>query len=69
MLMMSVNRLTGRQSIAWQLDLFHNYDAVLICTDHDCVDFNAIVDNAALVVDTRNATKSIKHGREKIVLA
>jgi len=61
--------LAGRQTIAWQPDQFHVYDAVLICTDHDCIDFNAIVDHAALVVDTRNATKSIEHGREKIVLA
>ena len=61
--------LAGRQSVVWQPDQFYDYDAVLICTDHDCIDFKAIVEHAALVVDTRNATKSIEHGREKVVLA
>jgi len=27
---------------------------VLICTDHDKVDYEAVVDHAQLVVDTRN---------------
>jgi UDP-N-acetyl-D-glucosamine dehydrogenase len=61
--------LAGRQSIFWQPDEFDSYDAVLICTDHDCIDFNVIVENATLVIDTRNATKTISTGREKIVLA
>jgi UDP-N-acetyl-D-glucosamine dehydrogenase len=31
-----------------------NYDAVLIATDHDAVDYASLVANARLVVDTRN---------------
>ena len=31
------------------------YDAVLIATDHDAVDYHALVAAAQLVVDTRNA--------------
>ena len=31
------------------------YDAVLIATDHDAVDYKALVSAAKLVVDTRNA--------------
>jgi UDP-N-acetyl-D-glucosamine dehydrogenase len=31
------------------------YDAVLIATDHDAVDYATIADSAPLVVDTRNA--------------
>ncbi len=42
------------------------YDAVLISTDHSSYDYQFIVDNAKLVVDTRNATKSVKRGRQKI---
>ncbi len=44
-------------------------DAVLILTDHDAFDYERIVRNAAIVIDTRNATKGVTSGREKIVLA
>jgi UDP-N-acetyl-D-glucosamine dehydrogenase len=44
-------------------------DAVLILTDHDKVDYEKVVKNARLVIDTRNATKNVRRGREKIVLA
>jgi len=44
-------------------------DAVLIVTDHTAVDYAAVVEHAPLVVDTRNATKGVKAGREKIVKA
>lgn len=42
-------------------------DCVLIITDHSTFDYEFIVANAQLVVDTRNATKNVKNGREKIV--
>ena len=35
------------------------YDCVLIVTDHSCYDYAAIVTEAQLVVDTRNATRGI----------
>jgi UDP-N-acetyl-D-glucosamine dehydrogenase len=41
-------------------------DCVLIATDHSAYDFQFIVNNSALVVDTRNATKGVAEGREKI---
>jgi len=44
-------------------------DAVLIVTDHSSIDYAALVKNAALVIDTRNATKNVTAGREKIVKA
>jgi len=44
-------------------------DAVLILTDHDAVDYDELVRHASLVIDTRNATRNIRHGRGKIVLA
>jgi UDP-N-acetyl-D-glucosamine dehydrogenase len=44
-------------------------DCVLIATDHSAYDFDFIVKHAALVVDTRNATKNVRQGREKIVKA
>jgi UDP-N-acetyl-D-glucosamine dehydrogenase len=42
-------------------------DCVLIVTDHSVIDYGAIVRHAKLVVDTRNATRDIAEGREKIV--
>jgi UDP-N-acetyl-D-glucosamine dehydrogenase len=44
-------------------------DAVLIATDHSSYDYDFIVAASSLVVDTRNATREVKHGREKIVRA
>jgi UDP-N-acetyl-D-glucosamine dehydrogenase len=44
-------------------------DVALILTDHDAVDYEAVVRHARLVVDTRNATRAIKSRRNKIVLA
>ncbi|MGA2351870.1 MAG: nucleotide sugar dehydrogenase [Terracidiphilus sp.] len=41
------------------LDNLAQYDAVVIVTDHSCYDFQAIVEQSQLVVDTRNATKGI----------
>jgi UDP-N-acetyl-D-glucosamine dehydrogenase len=43
------------------------YDCVLIATDHTSYNFEEIVKNAKLVVDTRNATRHVKQHREKIV--
>ncbi|MGD9722118.1 MAG: nucleotide sugar dehydrogenase [Pirellulales bacterium] len=41
-------------------------DCVLIATDHSAYDYDFIVRHARLVVDTRNATKNVRQGREKI---
>ena len=47
--------LTGRASAALSPEAINGYDAVLIATDHDAVDYKALVAAARLVVDTRNA--------------
>jgi len=41
-------------------------DCVLIATDHSAYDYDFIVRHAPLVVDTRNATRNVVQGREKI---
>jgi UDP-N-acetyl-D-glucosamine dehydrogenase len=41
-------------------------DCVLVATDHSCYDWDFVVQHARLVVDTRNATHRVPHGREKI---
>jgi UDP-N-acetyl-D-glucosamine dehydrogenase len=44
-------------------------DAVVIVTDHSAYDYPEIVKHARLVVDTRNATRGIDEGRDKIIMA
>ncbi len=39
------------------------YDCVLIVTDHSDYDYKQIVQEAQLVVDTRNATRGIKSAK------
>ena len=41
-------------------------DCVLIATDHTAYDYGHIVKHARLVIDTRNATKNVAAGREKV---
>src|SRR5215469_7590378 len=44
-------------------------DVVLITTDHSKIDYQWVVDHSSIVVDTRNATKTVRNGRDKIVRA
>ena len=41
-------------------------DCVLIATDHSAYDYEFIVRHSQLVIDTRNATKHVQQGRERI---
>jgi UDP-N-acetyl-D-glucosamine dehydrogenase len=47
--------LTGRRSLPLSADTLRGQDVVLIATDHDAVDYGFVVEQARLVVDTRNA--------------
>ena len=47
--------LAGRSSVALTAKTLADYDAVLIVTDHDDVDYSLITKHARLVIDTRNA--------------
>ncbi len=49
--------------------MLKKYDAIVIATNHSDYDYNWIVQNSKLVVDTRNATADVKAGRGKIVKA
>lgn len=46
--------VAGRESVDLSPEVLASYNAVLICTDHDKVDYEAVVEHAQLVVDTRN---------------
>ena len=49
-------------------DLLRRADCVAFITDHSAFPVERIVREATIVVDTRNATKHVREGREKIVL-
>jgi UDP-N-acetyl-D-glucosamine dehydrogenase len=57
---------TGMRSVDLNDKVLQDADAVLIATDHDRVDYDLVVRHARLVVDTRNATRSVQD-RSKIV--
>lgn len=61
--------LTGRRSIEWSEAAVNEYDAVLISTDHDAVDYMALVEHARLIVDTRNACGKRALTEAKIIKA
>ncbi|MHC4572418.1 MAG: nucleotide sugar dehydrogenase [Planctomycetota bacterium] len=59
-------RMTSKKLSAKMLA---GYDVILISTDHSDYDYDWIVKNAKLVVDTRNATSAVRKGRSKIIKA
>jgi UDP-N-acetyl-D-glucosamine dehydrogenase len=61
--------LCGTKSIIFNRSSVEGFDAALIVTDHDAVDYQALVKWSKLVVDTRNACKAVSSGREKIIPA
>jgi UDP-N-acetyl-D-glucosamine dehydrogenase len=48
-------KLAGRKSVPLDLATVGAFDAVLISTDHDAVDYRLLAEHAKLIVDTRNA--------------
>ena len=64
----AVNEAPGvRYSVPLTEAALRDADAVVIVTDHSDVDYQMVVDNAAVVVDTRNATASTRRGRADVV--
>jgi UDP-N-acetyl-D-glucosamine dehydrogenase len=61
--------LAGQRSVPLDPSALAGFDAALIITDHDGVDYAALVAGVPLVVDTRNATRHVESGRERIVMA
>ncbi len=44
----------GRRSISLKPAAMRDADAVIICTDHDVIDYRLLAESAKLIVDTRN---------------
>src|SRR5262249_39067694 len=45
---------SGRCSVAWEQSVIASFDLGIICTDHDCVDYKALLDLCPIIIDTRN---------------
>lgn len=54
------------ESTPLSAEFLASQDAVLVATDHSAYDYEFIVRHAQLVIDTRNATRHVTAGREKI---
>ena len=61
--------LAGRESIRLSAAEVGRHDLVLIVTDHDDVDYRLIVDNAKLIIDTRNVCERLGLGMDNVVKA
>lgn len=64
-------RQTQRRPVSVELteDTLSEYDCAIIITNHSCYDYQWIVDNSSLIIDTRNACSEIASGKEKVVKA
>ena len=60
------HRVPELESVELTPEFLQSQDCILIATDHSAYDYDLIVRHARLVVDTRNATKQVREGREKI---
>jgi UDP-N-acetyl-D-glucosamine dehydrogenase len=61
--------LAGRRSQPVTPEALAAYDAVLVATDHDAVDWAAIAEHARLIVDTRNVFARLGLSQAKVVKA
>jgi len=61
--------LAGRRSVDLSAETLAEFDAALIVTDHDVLDYAALVASSRLVIDTRNVTRNVAAHRNRIVKA
>lgn len=61
--------LNFRIGVTWDLKRLAGYDAVLIATDHDGVDYLGLAETAKLVIDTRNACDRAGAAMSRVVRA
>ncbi|HEU5410664.1 MAG TPA: nucleotide sugar dehydrogenase [Candidatus Acidoferrales bacterium] len=58
---------SAMRSVSVDAKSLASYDCVLIATDHSSYDYEQVVENAKLVIDSRNATRNVKKNRQKVV--
>jgi UDP-N-acetyl-D-glucosamine dehydrogenase len=53
--------LAGKACIPFQSDVLARYDATIIVTDHDNIDYETLARSSKLILDTRNRIKNSAH--------
>jgi len=56
-------------SVGLDAETLSQHDFTLIVTDHEGIDWDLVVEHSRIVVDTRNATRNVTSGRDKIFKA
>lgn len=56
-----------RRSVELSDEMLRWADAVVVITDHDRIDYQRVVDQATLLVDTRNVSARLRPGRARVV--
>jgi UDP-N-acetyl-D-glucosamine dehydrogenase len=51
---------TGTRSVSWGRDTLASFDAVVIATAHDAVNYKELVEWSKCIIDTRNALAGMK---------
>ena len=64
-------RQTHRRPVSVELteDILSGYDCAVVITNHSCYDYQWIVDNSSLIIDTRNACSGLAGSKEKVIKA
>ena len=50
----------GTRSISWNRETLQSFDAVIIATNHQAINYQELADWSACIVDTRNAMAGVK---------
>jgi len=50
---------TGAKCVTWSMDSLRQFDLAIIATNHDGVDYQALLDVVPCIVDTRNAPQPV----------
>jgi UDP-N-acetyl-D-glucosamine dehydrogenase len=56
----------GTRSVAWNRKTLARFDAVIISTNHECVNYRELARWAKCIVDTRNAMAGVKTGKDQV---
>jgi UDP-N-acetyl-D-glucosamine dehydrogenase len=59
----------GMKSVSWDAETLASFDAAVIVTDHDNVDYGLLAKHARLVVDTRNAMRAVRSRNVNVLSA
>ncbi|MCG8361453.1 MAG: nucleotide sugar dehydrogenase [Kiloniellales bacterium] len=62
-------QLAGQPRAPWTAESIASYDAAVVCTDHDDLDYGLLVEHARLIVDSRNVVRRKGFETDKLVQA